>query len=181
MIRCTSSRNTILFLFSFSVFFCLFTNKASAQNSNWKKFKCENISFSYPPDWELKKGESDCMKFTLFAAESRASIGDNINIISTSVAGMDLDQYVALSIDEIITTTLIENVELEKRGDGTTNGFSYMEITYTGEFSGIKMKWLQRIFLVNGTAVILTFTGKPDTFDEISKEAKTIFETLKIK
>lgn len=160
----------------------LFTlNLVQAQGAKWNKYKGDGFSFSYPSDWDMSVDETGTALFILYAPSDRASVGDNMNLIVSSAEGYSLDEYFDLSVEEIKKTDGIQNVSISYTEEGIANGLEFRELQYSGEYSNIKMNWLQRIYVVEGTVYILTLTTQPESFEQVSVEAWTIWDTFKVK
>jgi hypothetical protein len=154
--------------------------------SNWKSYSDGEYTIEYPKSWTLDETGQMMTSFILFSPlESDYDLfKENVNFIvqdlaAYGMANMTLSSYVQLSLSQM--PNIIENFYLTSSKQKTENGKTFQEVIYTGTQMGYQLKWKQQIWLNNGKAYILTFTGEEMKYNETIKTGTKIMDSIKKK
>lgn len=109
---------------------------------------------------------------------------ENVNFIvqdleAYGMGNMTLASYVQLSLSQM--PNIIENFYLTSSKKKTENGKTFQEVIYTGTQMNYQLKWKQHIWLDNGKAYILTFTGEEMKYNAMIKRGTKIMNSIKKK
>lgn len=174
------------FLFLFISIPLLFTTCSlgdAKQPVNWKNYSAKNYTISYPSDWRLDSVNSKA-ELILFAPTDYQTplYKENINLViqpkqNGEPGPDDLDNYVALSEKQVeeYGGTLLDSKRLEDdRGE-------FHMFSYRAEFNGTQFKFKQHVWVINGNAYLLTYSGSPDGIDPYEKTVDSIFTSFIVK
>jgi hypothetical protein len=154
--------------------------------SDWKSYSDGEYSIDYPKSWTLDETGQMMTSFILFSPlESDYDLfKENINFIiqdlaAYGMANMALASYVQLSLSQM--PNIIENFYLTSSKQKTENCKTFQEVIYTGTQMNYQLKWKQQIWLNNGKAYILTFTGEEMKYNASIKTGTKIMNSIKKK
>ena len=149
---------------------------------SWKSLTENNYSLRYPEAWTLDQSQQMGTKFILFSPLSSAEdqFKENVNLIVQDLEAYDLnlDQYVALSEDQVETLIAEGNIlssERMKRDDS-----EFHKLIYTGKQGDFDLEFEQYFWLENKKAYILTFTAEEDQFEAYQATAEKILDSFRI-
>jgi len=86
--------------------------------------------------------------------------GSNINVVTESMQGMSLDDYIDANLDAL--ASMLEDVELIADEDIHINGKDGVFLAYASDFLGVHTMY-QFILEVDGTAYVITYTRMDET------------------
>nr|WP_321231756.1 PsbP-related protein [uncultured Psychroserpens sp.] len=149
----------------------------------WKTLEKENYSISYPTTWEHSdKKPQPSTQFVLFsevASQEKDSFRENINLSTENLNGQNpsLSDYTRVSLDQV--KAQVPTAKIVASSTTKVNGIDVSDITWSATFGAIDLKFRQFLFIKNGTAYILTYTGSSSEFDNYSKVVNTTFNSFK--
>jgi len=149
----------------------------------WKTLSGENYEIQYPSDWELDQSGQMGTTFMLFSAvENDADLfKENLTLIIQDLSGhnLDLDEYTALSLEQIETLITSSNI-LESKRRKAKNG-DYHQLIYTGKQGIYDLKFLQYFWVEENAAYLLTFTCEVKSFKKFQTVGEKIMDSFIIK
>ncbi len=137
-------------------------------------------SIVVPSSW---KSAQDSPK-AWFLNEDADSFRENVNILTETIpSSMDLDSYVDLSISK--APGLISDFTVKEKEKVTLDsGQEAYKLVYTGTPTSVSTElsftFLAVVAVEDGTAVTLTMTAPPETFDDTIDENWAAIKSLKV-
>jgi hypothetical protein len=175
---------SLIFVFLFISQSCISQKAVKSANKSLTVYKTDNYSIKYPKAWTLTTVNEVNAEFFLTASGQEGSdFYNNFNLMiqDLSITGenIDIERYT-----EITKVQIEENIGKDallyvKNGKNTFGEFR--DISYSGNFRGIDIKWKQRYYIVNNKAYLLTYTAHISTFDKHLVEMDAVFESFKLK
>jgi hypothetical protein len=165
-------------LLLFLVMFILIheTNGSSQESATWKTLVYKNFSIDYPTNKRLVKNSPEG-NFTLYFLQQQT---DNIMMQINDLAGymLDLDSYAFQFSDEYFRKT---NVTLIEDKTLTINNQPCHKFVATVDdgHGEIQYKTMVYIWVKNNWAYNLTFTAKPDKYEELKPIAQKVVQSFK--
>lgn len=156
-------------------------NKALAlsEKDGWELIDREGFSMAYPEGWDLNESGAMSTAFILVKPIDSAlsDFRQNISYIRQELGSqeMSLEEYTNLSlkqIESLITDGVVSTV------DKTAE---YHQIIYSSEQGRYSLSFLQRYWITEGVAHILTFSCQQDQFDAATPLAKQTFDSFELK
>ena len=126
-----------------------------------------------PPGWEKMKGSSALEHFMKSGSSFMLTIDQ---MPSTTKTPDQYVTYVKKALAGAFKNTKFEPVKML-----TINGREARELVYTGEVSGMKMKYDVVYIPVNGRVYTLTFGGLEQGFDTVKADRGAIVNSFKLK
>lgn len=132
----------------------------------WPMLKDSAYSLAYPPGWELNQSGALGTAFFLFAPREspQDSFRENINLLieDLSKAPMDLDAYVAFSVEkgrQFMNELVILDSTRLKDAHGP-----FHQLVFTGRQGVFRLKWKQHYRVAHQKAYVLTFTAQESRY-----------------
>lgn len=149
-----------------------------------KTYTRGDFTLKYPSDWTLNiepdielAGFSPVM--VIYAPQDW--LGDNFvenfNLLLAESNGVTLDAFANVSVLQI--NYMGADIAYSKKDK--KKGREYYEMVYEADHGNGKLKFMQQYWLHNGQFYILTFTAKPNTYENYEKTVKKIFKSVKMK
>ncbi len=142
----------------------------------------DNYTIRYPAEWTLDQSQQMGTRFILLSPLSSAEdqFKENVNLIVQDLSAyeLDLDQYVAISEDQIKTMVSNANILLSERGE--ENGLAFQKMVYTGQQGIYDLKFVQHYWVEDQKAYVLTFTAEADQFDASRPTGEKILDSFRI-
>ncbi len=164
------------------------TNPKLPGNTNPKEevdilsFVGPNYTLNYPSDWELDTSGQNSTTMVLFSPEQPAQDDflQNISLIIQDLAGLDIDmdQYVAITLEQIETVMEGATVVDNTRKSGVKPEFHTM--AFTGKQSNLNMYYKQYYYLLNETAYVLSFACLQEGLSAIEETATQILDSFNL-
>jgi len=159
------------------------TKPTSSSEGEWATLSHDQYTVQYPTAWDLDQSGEMGSSFILFSPlESEQDLfQENVNLLIQDLTGMgiDLDQFVAVSEDQVKTmvtnSSLIESVRM-KPGSG-----EYHKIIYTGDLGTYHLKYEQYYWVIGEHSYILTLTTQLDTFEKYKETGERILNSFAFK
>jgi hypothetical protein len=126
-----------------------------------------------PPGWDKVKGSAAPEHFM------KNGISFMLTIDQMPPTAKTPDQFVTYVKKALAGA--FKNVKFEPATMLTINGREARELVYTGEVSGMKMKYDVVYIPVNGRVYTLTFGGLEQVFDSVKADRGAIFNSFKLK
>jgi len=168
-------------LFIFFVLLNMDTTETTAlPEGNWATLTQDNYSIQYPTTWDLDTSGEMGASFILFSPldSKEDQFQENVNLLIQDLAGMgiDLDQFVAISEEQVKTmvtnSNLLESVRM-KPAYG-----EYHKIIYTGDLGIYHIKYEQYYWVIGEKSYILTLTTELDTYDAFKETGERILNSF---
>ncbi|MDV6012406.1 hypothetical protein [Haloechinothrix sp. LS1_15] len=130
------------------------------------------------PGWQLGPDVLEGATTIVNPEACGANFCDNLNVLVDPARGASPDEFHAQSIaelDELADVRSEREVELDGR------------VGYEVEYAGDRgheygdMRFLTRYTVADGEAVIVTYTARPDTFEEWRPDAEAMLESIEIR
>ncbi|MEM6718233.1 MAG: PsbP-related protein [Bacteroidota bacterium] len=163
------------------LFIVLATVQVSAQQT-WKTISQNSYSIKYPSDWVADTASNIGADLLLYNEEDAADgFAENINVVVQDLAGYDLDLDGFTELSEGQIKTMVEGVKIISSERVTKGAIPYHRMVYTGEQSGVTLKFLQHFYVKNEKAYVLTLTSMESEFYNYVKIGSTIFKSFRLK
>lgn len=101
----------------------------------------------------------------------------NLNAMVTPTQATDLDEFHEATRQQVSQQFGGETLR-EERVD--VDGREGHEVEFTGQMMQRDLRFLQRYTLVDGQAVVVTFTGVPDTFEAWRADAEAMLDSITV-
>lgn len=149
-----------------------------------EKLEGDFYSIQFPEGWE--ETESDIIKTTFMLVSPPESESDlfreNISFIKQDIAEYDfsLEDYTALSKAQL-KTMLTDYKLLKDSAPNDENKLDYHELVYAGNQGTLKLFFIQRYWVENGHAYVLTFTLNRNAHESFLPLAYEIMNSFELK
>jgi hypothetical protein len=168
------------------LFLTIMIIKLPAQNmnqENWRSFEDVAYTIHYPENWDLNTSGQNNTSFILVAqsTDDNGVFKENINLLINPLPNekINLDYFAKAS--EMQVAKAFEKSSLIKSVRVRTENGEYQNMVYTGERNGIQLKFMQRYWVIDAKAYILTFSSNERKFDDYIKEVEAIFDSFTFK
>jgi serine/threonine-protein kinase len=149
----------------------------------WNTFEQQDFKVQYPDSFELNTSGDMGMTFILFSklTSPQDKFRDNINLIIQDLTGlnMTLDQYVAISEEQVVTMITNGNIIESKRIK--RNNSEFQKIICTGIQGQFDLKFMQYYIIKDEKAYVLTLTAEVDQFDNYKNVGEKIMDSFVVK
>jgi len=169
----------VLFLLSCSVSKDLTDDLYS---SEWTSFENETYHISYPNKLNFKEASSSSKNITkIFLMSGKGSTEPkdfiSVNLLKEKVSGdyANLDTYTTVSLININSVYKIKKFTKQK---AVKHGLEYYQFNYQVKMSKIKMFFIQRLYLVDDTAYVLTYNCSKKYYQSHLKTALKILDSF---
>lgn len=166
----------------FTLALACITNIAFAQSGKLSAYEGNNVTLSYPSDWRVDESGQYGPKLFLFSPVKEGDgFAENVNLVLEEIkgSGIGLDKYYELSIDGIKKAmTNYKQVSSSKQKDA--NGDYYI-LEYTCDQGQSHINLIQRFWIVNEVAYILTSASEQTQVEKYRKTYTEIAKTFRIK
>jgi|WetSurMetagenome_2_1015567.scaffolds.fasta_scaffold315919_1 hypothetical protein len=132
-----------------------------------------DYTLQIPPGWDKVKGSTALEHFM------KKGVSFILTVDQAPPSAKTPDEFVAYAKKAL--TGAFKNVKFEPVKMVSINGREAREVVYTGEVSGIKMKYDAVYILRNGTVYALTIGGSEQTFEAVKADYSAIFNSFKMK
>ncbi|MEO0896844.1 MAG: PsbP-related protein [Bacteroidota bacterium] len=153
------------------------------ETTEWKTLSEEKFTLSYPPSWELDQSGQMGSSFILFSpvSDEQDKFRENVNLLIQDLKGYELtlDQYVAISLEQIKNLATDGNILLNERKN--KDGKEYQKLVYTATQGIFKLKFEQYCWLIDNQPFILTFTTEEKEFDKYQQLGEKILDSFTLK
>lgn len=150
--------------------------------AQWLKLEEGRYTIDHPITWIQDVSGDAGTTFFIHTplCDAEDSFTDNINLIEQHVGPQEntLDAYVEMSVKNI--PVFFSNSNLLKKEKKKLNKREMYMLEYTGDLNGFSLHFIQHIYMIEGKAVILTFTAQPRDFDYFKEAAVKVMNSLKI-
>ena len=165
------------------LFFMLCVITTQAQTEEWPTLSGINYSIDYPAQWQLDTSGQMGTKFLIFSPVSSTTdlFKENVNLIIQDFGGqtVSLDEYVEYSRAQIAAMfTGFQWVEDEHIADSAPE---YHKLVYAFKQGTYDLQVLQRCFIHEGAAYILTFTAEVDSYASFLTSAEKVLDTFEFR
>lgn len=154
-----------------------------SENVVWKTLDTTAYSIQYPGDWELDKSGRMNTSFILFSpsTDPNDQFKENVNLLVQDLGEekVDLTQYTDLTIGQIKKGLPNSTILLSKRIKSGTS--EYQKMIYTGDQSTFHLQFEQYYRILDGKAIVLTFTAEQSTFESYKGIAEKMLDSFVIK
>ena len=151
--------------------------------NQWKIHTTDEFEIQYPPNWELNTSGQMGTSFILFSPleDEQDQFKDNINLLIQDLTGynLDLDQYVKISEEQVMTMFKGSKFIVNERQQGESHEFH--EFIYEGKQGIFDLKFKQYFWVIGEKAWILTFTCEQSKFEEYQANGELILNSFKLK
>jgi hypothetical protein len=129
--------------------------------SNWVTFENETFSISYPKKLNLDEPLTITKNVTqLLMISGKGANGSKdfiaVNLVTEKVEGdyANLDTYSTVSL---INISSIFKIKKFSQQEGEVNGLKYKQFNYQVKMFKLKMYFIQRLYVIDDIAYVLTF------------------------
>lgn len=132
------------------------------------------FSIKYPSNWEKQNANGD-IQVGFISPDI-----ENLSVIVEDLSKnpVKLDEYIKAALPqvqkEIAGFTQVENTRV------TMGSMPAQKLVYTGKVSGMDLKFMQMITVVNKKAYVFTYTGTPDEFNKHLATAQNMIGSFTI-
>lgn len=152
-------------------------------HTDWKTLKHKNCSIQYPSSWNVDESGQAGTSFFLFSPleSEEDTFRENVNLIIQDMKGMniDLDQYMAISLEQI--KTMITNSKLIKSERITKGANTYQKVVYTGEQGAYKLFFEQYYFVIKEKAYVVTYAQEQAKAESYATLGEAILSSFMVK
>ena len=156
---------------------------AQPVDQDWQSLTEDNYTIRYPEGWTLDQSGQMGTRFILLNPLSSAEdkFRENVNLIvqDLSAYDLDLDEYVAISEDQVKTMITNANILLSEREK--QNDLAFQKLIYTGQQGTFNLKFEQYYWVEGQKAYVLTFTAEADRFDAFQPTGEKVLNSFRIK
>ena len=150
----------------------------AAIGSGWTSYKAVDYEIAYPDKWE----EKEISGTVLFLTEKESdddTFQENVNVLIQNLSSqpMSLDQYTALSNQQIIGA--FGESALLSLTRNELSGTPAHEVIYTMIYRGKNLKLKGFWLIKDDKAYVLTYTAEPNRYDEYVDVATKIMTSFK--
>lgn len=150
--------------------------------AKWLKLDAGRFTIEHPDSWlQDVSGDAGTTFFVHTPlSDEEDSFTDNINLLEQVVGPehAQLDAYVEMSIGNI--PVFFTNSNIIKKEKKKLNKRDFYMLEYIGDLNGFTLHFIQYITMLDGKAVILTFTAQPRDFDYYKEAAVKVMNSFKI-
>jgi hypothetical protein len=176
--------NTIsIAIFALIVFVGCGQDKSITVPDRWQTINDSFYVISYPDSLEVDTSGIGGVNLILKtpAGDSTDMLRENIGLQIQNLAGMNitLDSFVILSENQL--KEHIPNCQIEESFSVTDDGKPYHAIVYTGNMGIIAYRWMQRYYVYEEKAYIVSFTSEQRAYEKYRPLALAIFDTFDAK
>ena len=127
------------------------------------------------PSWESFNlgGVKEVEQWAVTAAPTDGFM-PNVNVLTQSVPGIDLQEYIDLSLSNLMGLTLVGTTTLEV--DGSPMGL--FEFVGVAPGSTMSLHFLAIVVVADGEAILVTFTAPDPLFAELRPDIEPYMRTL---
>ncbi|MEM6686685.1 MAG: hypothetical protein AAF617_12960 [Bacteroidota bacterium] len=165
---------------SFLVLFAVLVSVHVNAQSEWKIISLDSFSIKCPSDWTTDTSKSMGVDVFMYKeADAVDGFAENINVLVQDLSGydMDLDSYTELSEGQIKDMIIDGKILSSSR---VTNGaFPYHKIIYVGQQNELSLQFLQRYYIKDKKAYVLTLTCEKKEFKKYLTVGNTIFKSFR--
>lgn len=152
-------------------------------SSRWKTYNTTDFSLKYPETWVADSSGKMGLGILLYINKGLmgGTFQENVNVLVQDLHGfeMSLETYVESSETQIIDG--LKNSKMISSERKRINNEDCHQLIYEGDFENMRIKWMQYYWVKHKKAVILTFTARPESYDDYSPFVDEIAKTLMIK
>lgn len=146
-------------------------------------YETEKIWIMYPDGWTIDTTGSDDLEFFIYSPLVLADdkFQENINLTTEKLPNNSIttEYYIERALEMVKSSfgevDVIENKE-HKGNFGT-----YRTIIYSGDMSGVKLKWKQSVYIKNATAYIVSYTAMDNTYDDFKVVSDKVMNSFIVK
>lgn len=158
------------------------TTQAQTKAAAAKTYNGGNYTLTYPGSWDVDESGKMGTKMLLFSPmeSEQDDFRECFNVVTEDLQGQDvpLDEYVKVSgqgIEKMMTNGKIISSTKVHQGDRDM----YI-VNYSGDMGESKLRFEALIWINSGTAYILTFCAKTNTFARYQKQADEVIRSVKV-
>lgn len=158
-------------------------NLAFAQSAErLAAYKGNNVTLSYPSSWKVDETGTYGPKLFLFSPLKEGdAFSENVNLVLEGLkdSGISLDKYYELA-KEAIKKLMTNYKQISSRKLKDANG-DYYQFEYTSDQGDYHLYIIQRVWLVNNVAYILTSAAEQTQIEQYRNTFTEIAKTFRIK
>lgn len=149
----------------------------------WPSLQDSSYTLLYPPGWEPNESGALGTAFFLFAPREspQDSFRENINLLIEDLAAarMDLDAYIAYSVEKgrqfMDDLVILDSTRLQdERGP-------YHQLIFTGRQGIFRLKWKQHYRVFGRKAYVLTFTAQESRFAAYLEQVDRVMQSFALR
>ncbi|TVY01331.1 DcrB-related protein [Cohnella terricola] len=136
-------------------------------------------TIAYPEDWTVQENIPGVIAVFLSPRENDSDMfQENVNFVIQDLGGQEvtLEQYVELNKQQLGVVLADFKVEGEETG-ALEDGTPAYNIVYTGKQGESTLKWQQAYTIMDGKAIVITYTAEPASFDKYLDQASEIIDS----
>ncbi|MBA0124283.1 hypothetical protein H0B56_01870 [Haloechinothrix sp. YIM 98757] len=137
-----------------------------------------DVLVEMPPGWRIRPEAAQGATVIANAEACGQDFCDNVNVLLDAAHGATAEEFHDVSLTELDGIG-----ELESEREVDVDGRTGYEVEYAGDLGMGQgdMRYLVRYTVVDDQAVIVTYTARPDTFDEWRADAEAMLESIEIR
>jgi hypothetical protein len=153
-------------------------------DSEWKTFENDNFSITYPKKLDFAEPLTSTKNVTqLFLISGKGGFDSKdfiaVNLVTEKVEGdyTNLDTYSIISLINLNSSFKIKKFSQQ---DGEINGLKYKQFNYQAKMFKLKMNFIQRLYIVDDNAYVLTCNCNKKYTQSHLKTAQKILDSFTI-
>jgi len=136
-------------------------------------------TIAYPEAWTVQENVPGVIAAFLSPRENDNDMfQENVNFVIQDLGGVEvtLEQYVDASKQQL--GALIGDFKVESEETGALDdGTAAYNVIYTGKQGELVLQWQQAYVIMDGKAIVITYTAEPDSFDTFIDQAAEIIDS----
>lgn len=153
------------------------------QQIEWVTTDRDDYLIEHPKDWVFEESGFSGTTFIIMSPVDSETdqFNENINLLIQDLSGydLDLDAFVELSTDQILT--LMNDSEIVESTRVTSTPYNYHKVIYSTTQGELYVKFIQHYWVIDDEALVLTFTSEKDQFDNYAPVAEKIMNSFQVK
>ncbi len=141
-----------------------------------------DYSISFSKEWESAPNKNPTIDLLITAQPDGKTdrFSENINILIQPIGDtMNLDQFGELTKRQL--GTMVPGSELTSSTVTKKNGSDCLQMEYKAPMNGLKLQFVQDVYLKNNKVYILTFSAEQSSYPAYKSMAQKVLNTFKLK
>ncbi len=156
--------------------------KSSA--SDWKLYKGNGFLIEYPESWQLLTANNIGAEFILMPSEqTNPNFKDNFNLMiqDLALAGEEItiDRYTEITLKQIEENIGTDGLSPVIKGKNSIG--EYCDLSYSGKYNGIDLKWKQRYYLIANKVYLLTYSAHVNSYEKHLMQMNRLIGSFRLK
>lgn len=146
------------------------------------KVERADYTLSFSKEWESAPNKNPAIDLLITAQPDSKTdrFSENINVLIQEVGDtMDLQQFGELTKAQL--GSMVPGSELTNSKVSKKNGMDCLQMGYKAPMNGLKLQFLQDVYIKNGKVYILTFTAEQSSYIAYKSMAQKVLNTFKLK